>query len=35
MSLLVANKVYRYLWTLFWRKSKIRHRLGPYSKHKV
>jgi len=36
MSILAANKVYRYFWSLvFWWKFKIRECLGPYSEHEV
>ena len=35
MSIIVANKVYRYFWSLvFWRKFKIKQYLGPYCEHK-
>jgi len=37
MSILVANKVYRYFWSLvFWCKFKIRKcNMGPYCEHEV
>jgi len=37
MSILVANKVYSYLWSFvfFWWKVKIRECLGPYCEDEV